>query len=460
METFSDSEVGSVALKACDRCRLNKKKCDRLFPGCTTCKKKLLKCSYDENRTQLEIRALRSQLEHLSNRNRKLSHPISPHQIAIDPIVTYPIPSRWYMPFLVNHYHEMQFPSFTRKGSLDTDEVSKKQWMQALLSDPCIFHGILFAASSHLDVLRGEVDNPVTEYHRRHAVKLLLDHISSSERVSVTAVATATYLWHYEVRIFIQRWSEADLAKAMSSNTMEGKIHKQGLQQMVKGNGGLSTIRLCGDRLSNLIMLIDIGDSILNASSPVFCVDEQSQHYDAPISLVSTVLCQSERALHESGIAEPLISLLRRVHNATLDFEYEPSAQPVEESIVISEPGVEGKFSTAVVLAAMIHLTSFQRRTRFSIDDNQDSVEKLRLCLSSLPQGSKCDIENELYVFLCFTGAAAARKNRAWFLAKAGPVVMSLNQSQLHHFKMAITRFCRILQTLEGAQGGNSEDDL
>ncbi|CAG9942571.1 unnamed protein product [Clonostachys rosea f. rosea IK726] len=445
METSSHSEVGGVALKACDRCRLNKKKCDRLFPGCTTCKKKLLKCSYDENRTQLEIRALRSQLEHLSNRNRISFYQVSPNHSSLEPIVAYPIPSRWYMPFLINHYHEMQFPSFTRKWNLGCDEMSRKEWIQATLSDPCIFHGILFAASSHLDVLRGEIDNPVTEYHRRHAVKLLLDHISSSERVSVTAVATATYLWHYET---------------MNSNTMEGKIHKQGLQQMVKGNGGLGAIRLCGDRLSNLIMLIDIGDSILNASNPVFCVDEQSQHYDAPVSLVSAVLCQSERALRESGITEPLISLLRRVHNATLDFEYEPLAHPIEEGIVIHEPEAGSKFSTAVALAAMIHLNSFQHRSRFCVDNNQDSVENLRLCLSSIPQGSKCDIESELYVFLCFTGAAAARKNRAWFLAKAGPVVMSLNHTQLHHFKMAITRFCRILQKLEGAQGSDGEDGL
>ncbi|VUC30645.1 unnamed protein product [Clonostachys rosea] len=445
METFSDSEVGSVALKACNRCRLNKKKCDRLFTGCTTCKRKLLKCSYDENGTQLEIRALRSQIEHLTNRNRKLSHQLSVNQIAISPIVTYPIPSRWYMPSLVNHYHEMQFPSFTRRESFDPDEVPRKQWMQTFLSDPCIFHGILFAASSHLDVLRGEVENPVTEYHRQHAVKLLLNHISSSETVSVTAVATATYLWHYE---------------AMSSNTKEGKIHKQGLQQMVKGNGGLGAIRLCGDRLSNLIMLIDIGDSILNASDPVFCVDEQYQHCEAPISLVSTVLCQSERALRESGITEPLMSLLRRVHNATLDFENDPLTQPIEDYIAVGAPEVERKLSTATVLAASIHLESFQRRTRFSVDDNQDRVEKLRVCLSSLPQGSKCDIENELYVFLCFTGAAAARSNRAWFLAKAGPVVMSLSPSQLYHFKMATTRFCRILQKLEGIQGINSEIEI
>ncbi|CAG9990635.1 unnamed protein product [Clonostachys byssicola] len=443
METFSDSEVTSVALKACDRCRLNKKKCDRLFPRCTTCKKKLLKCSYDENRTQLEIRTLRSRVEHLSNHNRISSHQVSPNHISLDPIVTYPIPSRWYMPFLVNHYHEMQFPSFTRKGNFDNDEMSRKEWIQAIMSDPCIFHGILFAASSHLDVLRGEVDNPVTEYHRRHAIKLLLDHISSSDRVSVTAVATATYLWHYE---------------AMNSNTMEGKIHKQGLQQMVKGNGGLGAIRLCGDRLSNLIILIDIGDSILNASSPAFCVDEQYQFCDAPISLVSTVLCQSKRALRESGITEPLASLLKRVHDATLDFEYGPLAQPMEEFLVIHE--AESKFSTAVTLAATIHLDSFQQRNRFCVDDNQDSVENLRLCVSSLPQGSKYDIENELYVFLCFTGAAAATKNRAWFLAKAGPVVMSLNPSQLHHFKMAVTRFCRILQRLEGAQGSDGEDGL
>ncbi|KAK7215826.1 hypothetical protein V2G26_003829 [Clonostachys chloroleuca] len=445
METSSHSEVGGVALKACDRCRLNKKKCDRLFPRCTTCKKKLLKCSYDENRTQLEIRALRSQLEHISNRNRISSHQVSPNQLSLEPIAAYPIPSRWYMPFLVNHYHEMQFPSFTRKGDLDNDEVSRKEWIQATLSDPCIFHTILFAASSHLDVLHGEVGNPVTEYHRRHAVTLLLDHISSSEQASITAIATATYLWHYEV---------------MSSNIIEGKIHKKGLQQMVKGHGGLGAIHLCGDRLSNLIMLIDIGDSILNASNPVFYVEGPPQHPNTPISLVSTLICQSERALRESGITEPLISLLRRVHNVTLDFEYEPLAKPIEERVVINEPETESNFSTAIVVAAGIHLYSLQRRTRFSVDDNQDKVEKLRLYLSSLPQGSKCDIENELYVFLCFSGAAAARKNSAWFLAKAGPVVMSLNQSQLHHFKIATTRFCRILQKLQSAQGGNGEDGL
>lgn len=189
--------------------------------------------------------------------------------------MSYPIPSRWYMPFLVNHCgslkcyllflhiprtdlsidYELQFPSFARNSALP-DISLEDEWMKASLSEPCIFHGILFAASSHLDVLRGETDNPVTHYHRQHATRLLLDHISSSHKVSVTAVATAMYLWHYEVRKS-DGASKITLTyfQTLSSHVKEGNIHKQGLQQMIRANGGIKNVRLCGDHLSNLIML-------------------------------------------------------------------------------------------------------------------------------------------------------------------------------------------------------------
>lgn len=72
-------------------------------------------------------------------------------------------------------------------------------WMQACLSDPCMFHSILFAASTHLDKIRKEHDSPITHYHRRNAIQLLLQAISQNDKVPDTSVAAALYLWLYEV---------------------------------------------------------------------------------------------------------------------------------------------------------------------------------------------------------------------------------------------------------------------
>jgi hypothetical protein len=109
----------TCALKACGNCKVRKKKCDKIFPSCTTCQKwdisfnlhlkhtdnnrKFISCNYEENRSQHEIRTLRLQLEYLSNGINIPSEP-SPIQLTLDSTTQYyPVPSQWYMPFLVNH---------------------------------------------------------------------------------------------------------------------------------------------------------------------------------------------------------------------------------------------------------------------------------------------------------------------------------------------------------------------
>lgn len=62
-----------------------------------------------------------------------------------------------------------------------------------------MFHALLFAASSHIDVLRNEHDNPVTHYHRSSAMRLVLSSISSGKSIPLTVIAATTFLWHYEV---------------------------------------------------------------------------------------------------------------------------------------------------------------------------------------------------------------------------------------------------------------------
>lgn len=252
----------------------------------------------------------------------------------------------------------------------------------------------------------------------------------------------------------------------------DADIHKKGLQQMVKAKGGLTKLGL-GGFLSHLIILyeptlrlrelpidfvcrIDIGDATLNAVSPAFEIMERGQRPETPITLLSALLCQSERTLRANGINMSLISLLKRVHRAILSFEFQPVPEhhqplhmPSEDELRVDEFEEETPFSAACRYAAYIHLNSLQRGIPFSSDENQALVEQLRSYLSLLPQGDSLEFEKETYVWLCFTGAAVAREKKTWFLAKVGPVVMSLDHSQLDQFKIGVVRFCRLLRKLE-----------
>ncbi|KAK9312479.1 hypothetical protein V1522DRAFT_438361 [Lipomyces starkeyi] len=432
------------ANQACEICKSRKKKCDRLLPTCTSCKTKFRRCNYEEDRSQREIRKLRAQLENLTNLLPTRSmytyhHHPSPSLLNVDPPIQYPIPSRWYMPFLLNHYHELCSPSFAGIDFGAAHSFSLNSWMQAAFSDPCMFHGILFAASSHLDVLRGERDNPVTHYHRRNATRQLINNISSPQKLPDTTVAAALYLWHYE---------------SMNCRVEEAQIHKNGLKEMVKSKGGLTKLGL-GGFLSHLIILIDIGDAVLNASRPHYASLGSSSLPEPPITLLSAVLHGSESDPRAHGIPMSLIHLLRQVHQASLLFESQQISKKdvrnpiLEDELLADEPGDENLLHAACSCAAYILLNSLRRVIPFSSDENQGAVEQLRSYLSQLNDDQWLEADRETIVWLCFTGAAAAKENRTWFLAKVGPVVMSLKPDELRLFKLGAVHLCRLLQYLQ-----------
>ncbi|KAL6897434.1 hypothetical protein GGI43DRAFT_409118 [Trichoderma evansii] len=430
----------SCALKACGNCKVRKKKCDKVFPSCTTCRKKFISCNYEENRSQHEIRTLRLQLECLSNGINILSGP-SPIQLTLDSTTQcYPVQSQWYMPFLVNHYYDLCFPRTVRSNFDRTHQFSSNQWMQASFSDPCMFHGILFAASSHLEVIRGESGNPITHYHRQQAIKLLLENISQSRNVSDTSIATAMYLWHYE---------------SMNCHITEAKIHKKGLLQMVNANGGLRKLGF-GGFLSHMITLIGIGDAIISSSEPIFGTTKGCQFPEAPITLLSAILQRPDRILTSIGISKPLLLLLNEVHETILAFDCQTIPEHrwkppplLSGNFTIGDLEQENSFHAACWYAANIHLNSLKCGIPFASDENQLLLEKLRSCITVFPKNDDGELEREIYTWLCFTGAAAAKRNKTWFLAKIGPTVMSLSQKQLSDFKKGVNRFAYIVHKLK-----------
>jgi hypothetical protein len=77
--------------------------------------------------------------------------------------------------------------------------LSPNSWIQESLSDPCMFNAVLLAASSHLDFIRRETDNPITQYHYRSTLRLLSHSISRGGQLSHALIAATVHLWHYEV---------------------------------------------------------------------------------------------------------------------------------------------------------------------------------------------------------------------------------------------------------------------
>lgn len=62
-----------------------------------------------------------------------------------------------------------------------------------------MFNAVLLAASSHLDFIRRDADNPITQYHYRSTLRLLSQRLSRGGQLPESLIAATVHLWHYEV---------------------------------------------------------------------------------------------------------------------------------------------------------------------------------------------------------------------------------------------------------------------
>jgi hypothetical protein len=54
-------------------------------------------------------------------------------------------------------------------------------YVRESLSDPCMFHATMYAASAHLDAARNDRDNPITLYHQTETLHLVRKRIAQSQ---------------------------------------------------------------------------------------------------------------------------------------------------------------------------------------------------------------------------------------------------------------------------------------
>jgi hypothetical protein len=76
-------------------------------------------------------------------------------------------------------------------------------WVTGYLNNPVMFHGVLYAASANLDLINGELDNPVTAFHRAEAIRLVqetLSGLNSHDHLPLAVLAATWALAHVAVR--------------------------------------------------------------------------------------------------------------------------------------------------------------------------------------------------------------------------------------------------------------------
>lgn len=57
----------------------------------------------------------------------------------------------------------------------------QRVYMPHTLTDPCMFHASLYAASAHLDAARHDCDNPITLYHKSETLRYIRQRIAQSQ---------------------------------------------------------------------------------------------------------------------------------------------------------------------------------------------------------------------------------------------------------------------------------------
>ena len=186
------------------------------------------------------------------------------------------------------------------------------------------------------------------------------------------------------------------------------------------------------------------------------------------ITLLSPVLKVYENNADARPISRPLLGLLQDLHQTIIRFEVQLLSTRHEGVIprleispnlldgffddrdsIVTNSTMEKYLSLACVYAAKIHLNSLAAACPFSSNNNQKLVNRLMESLSQLNSRVPQVVDPATFIWLCFTGAAAAQRGKTWFLAIVGPVVMSLRGEELELVKCGLLRFYWLLQHLQ-----------
>jgi hypothetical protein len=135
------------------------------------------------------------------------------------------------------------------------------------LSNAGLFHGMLYAASAHSEVLQGVPSSALSIFYEVQTLRLINEELSRPEtNLSDTLIVAILFLANFEVSIRQLCYPPLrsplkrpfcrllTFLQNMNGNLRAAQAHMQGLRHIVKLRGGLKYLGLNG-RLANLLLL-------------------------------------------------------------------------------------------------------------------------------------------------------------------------------------------------------------
>ncbi|KAL4863716.1 hypothetical protein BDV12DRAFT_177222 [Aspergillus spectabilis] len=223
--------------KACYHCKRLKKYCDTSQPSCARCARLGIACMYND--------LLERDVQHTCH--LLFSDPIAE---SVNYTVDYPIQSRVHIPMLIRFFQDKLglFPFEVEAYSMAY--YLRSTWISYALSDPCLMHATLFAASSQFDMLTGtQQPSYATLYHQSNTVSLVRSRLTEVDSPNDATVAAVVLL---------------AMHSSFHSDHDSALVHCGGLMQLISARGGMEKLgydgflaQIINGSLSFLAILFD-----------------------------------------------------------------------------------------------------------------------------------------------------------------------------------------------------------
>ncbi|KUL91607.1 hypothetical protein ZTR_01513 [Talaromyces verruculosus] len=330
-------------------------------------------------------------------------------------------------------------------------------WVNGYLSNPAMFHGVMYAASANLDLINGERDNPVTNFHRAEAIRLV------QETISVLGPHD-----NLPLAVLAATWALAHVAR-LNGIASEAQLHEAGLAQMIRCRGQKADLGFDG-ALSFLIMLSDIWNAVINEEDvSLEFIDELQPPYIAQPR--RTLLSNALRYAPQEGLLSQDIILLLHMIDESRDKIYTDDARSLSEepscqqpSSSESSPGQQSSdltyllmpllqaerlasvqrqdyMSECCCLAAMIYSQVLFNNHPFLSPGNETIADQLFVALQHSDMEQWMDKAPELQLWVCYVGALASRNRvqRVSFLARSKTSVVVLSPDRTLGFQDGVS---------------------
>ncbi|EAU31650.1 predicted protein [Aspergillus terreus NIH2624] len=195
-------------------------------------------------------------------------------------------------------------------ASLSVDSWSlafhmRTTWLQYALSDPCLFHVILFYASARLDANQGKKYQSATTLHHQTEAVNLINRQLAAERVELNDGLIACV-----ALLAMHACVEND------PSTMQ--IHIRGMMSMVQAKGGLKNLGFDGS-LIDMVYMVKIFSTVLAAAATLDI--ETASSCPPPTPLITSIIHRARLNSVTFNRAKSIIPLFQEIHDAGFFFQ-------------------------------------------------------------------------------------------------------------------------------------------